>query len=615
LQTFILTYKKFCLLLACIMLSLIILSTIHAQTGGATEPVAMYIAPNAVLYVHNNAAVTVSSNVINSGVFGTVKGTTVNMLGNLWRNTSTGSFPDELGINSFTGTGGIFRFSNSRFPQYLAGGYSVSAKTGTSFPNLTVASPYGLYLDENTDTHIRNVLQMENGIFWLNGNNLLVGVTNPGTITGYTENRFIATENTSKGGYLYRSKISGASGSVVFPIGTQVGSYAPVAVMFNTGTPQDLHARVFDDIYQNAFLGPKGSPASVQQTWNIGQENSDSIPAIVALQHFANKEGAAFTAHRGNSYISLYDFTRRSWDTLGPSGFTSPGTLTTGTPQNGTYINIRSLQTIGVSSYLTKNADSRTDSITISKMALSPIRQPDGSYLVTYLFVIRNTGMLPAHSLQVLDTLTKVFVSPAKFAVSSVKATGGLVANNSFDGDAITDLLLPASRLGTRGTDTITLVLNVIPDRRSGYYYNNATVTGILNGFNSTQYVFSNQSVNGIAAPAPGTAPLPTPVLLSPAKYKMPEGFSPNGDGVNDKFEIGNLGIDNAAIWVFNKQGTLVYKNLAYHNDWDGSYNQNQGGQSSSKKVEDGTYFYKVVVTEAGTGKEETYYGFLSIWK
>jgi gliding motility-associated-like protein len=248
-------------------------------------------------------------------------------------------------------------------------------------------------------------------------------------------------------------------------------------------------------------------------------------------------------------------------------------------------------------------------------VALSPIRQPDGSYLVTFLFIIRNTGILPAQSLQVLDTLTKVFASPAKFSVGSVKATGGLAANNSFDGDAITDLLLPASKLGTHGTDTITLVLNVISDKNSGYYYNSATVKGILNGFNSTQYVFSNQSVDGITAPAPGTPPLPTPVLLSPAKYKMPEGFSPNGDGVNDKFVIGELGINNAAIWIFNKQGTMVYKNMNYHNDWDGRYNQNQGGQSSSKIVEDGTYFYKVVITEAGTGKEETYYGYLSIWK
>src|SRR6188768_934014 len=137
------------------MQSLVMLSPITAQTGGATEPFALYIAPNAVLYVNNNAAMTVSSNVINSGVFGTVKGVTINMLGNLWRNTSTGSFPDELGITSFTGTGGSFRFSNNNFPQYLSGAYSVAAKTGASFPNLTVASPYGLYLDENTDTHIR----------------------------------------------------------------------------------------------------------------------------------------------------------------------------------------------------------------------------------------------------------------------------------------------------------------------------------------------------------------------------------------------------------------------------------------------------------------------------
>jgi gliding motility-associated-like protein len=614
-KKFLHTYGKICLC-AFAMQGVCMFFPFAAGAVSNIDTFALYVAPNTNLYINSNAQVSIFSDVINSGVFGTVKGVTVNLYGDNWRNTTTATFPDEFGINnnnSFTGVGGLFRFGNSNFPQYLAGGYSLLTKPGNAFTNLSVANPRGLYLSENTDAQIRGTLVFENGLLWLNGNNLVVGVLNPGAIAGYTENRFVATGNTSKGGYLYRSQISSSAGSVVFPVGTQAGSYAPVSVMFNTTTPQDIHVRVFDNIYRNAFQGTTGSPASVQQTWNLGQQNNTAVPSIIGIQHINQNEGAAFTAHRGNSYISMYDFTLRTWDTLGPSGVSTPGSLTTGTPQRGTYVNARIFTSLGLDTYLTKNADTRTDSITIAKAALTPVHEPDGSFRVTYLFLVHNASTLPVNTLAILDTLNKVFISPATFTVTSVAASGNLSPNPAFDGVVVTDLLLPASTLAPHATDSVTLVLNVVNNKKDGYYYNTASVNGILNGFNNTQYVVNNLSVNGLTFPAPGTASVPTPVILSQGKYQIPEGISPNGDGINDKFVIGSLGIDYASIWVFNKQGILVYKNLNYHNDWDGT--SNLGGPLSNQKVEDGTYFYKIVVADATTGKQETYYGFLSIWK
>lgn len=587
--------------------------TVTAQNN---NEFALYLAPNATLYVNNKANLSVFNNVINNGTMGSVKGVTINMYGDRWRNGVTASFPDEWGVNnpnSFSGVGGAFRFFNSSSPQYLAGGFSVTTKTGGAFPNLLVANPRGLYLDEGTDTHILGNLHFEDGLLWLNGNNLMVGKNNPGSITGYTENRFVATGNTPKGGNLYRAKLSSATGSVVFPIGTQAGSYAPVSIMFNTATPQDLHARVFDNIYRNATIGPTGSPASLQQTWNIGQENNTQVPSIVAFQHVVDREGPAFTAHRGNSYVSKYDFTERTWDTLGPSGLSNPGIYTTGPHIRGAFINTRVFTILGEDNYLTKTADTRTDSITLAKAALTPVRQPDGSYRVTFVFLLTNRGNLTANTVQLLDTLDKVFPSPASFSVSSIQTSGQLVANPAFNGTTNTNLLLPASTLPIKSTDTVTLVLNIVTNKKEGYYYNTASLKGTLNGYNNTQYVFNNRSVNGLTAPATGAAPVTTPLILSPAKYQMQEGMSPNGDGINDKFVIGSLGNNRAAIWVFNKQGILVYRNQNYKNDWDGT--NNQGGPTSNQRVEDGTYFYKVVVTDVANGSEETFYGYLSIWK
>lgn len=568
---------------------------------------------NATIYANDKTQVGISSNFTNNGVFGTVKGTVIHMMGGRWTNGATASFPDELGVTSFSGVGGQLRFISNNTPQMLNANYSVPAKAGASFPNVVISNPFGVYME--SDAHVRANLHFENGILWLNTHNLLIGVNDPGSITGYTDKKFVATGNTPAGGYLYRSKVSGASGNVLFPIGPQAGSYSPLSIMYNTARPQDLHVRAFDEIYRNAFFGTKGSIASLQQTWNIGQEDTVSVPTIIALQHNESREGAAFTAHRGNSFVSQYDFIKRNWDTLPPSGITNPGTFTTGTPLNTTYINTRTLSTIGQTTYLTKTADTRTDSLTLGKAALTPTRQPDGTYLVTFMFFVRNEGMYRADSLQVLDSLDKILKPSISFSVVSVKATGTLKANPNFDGVTDNDLLTNGSTLAANTTDTITLVVNVNSGIKEQYYYNTAYVKGVLNGYVNTQYVFNNASVNGPAAPAPGSKPVPTPVILSEARFNMPHGFSPNGDGVNDYLVIDNLGNNKCAIWIFDKNGTYVYKNMNYHNDWDGSNNQNQGGASSRQKIADGTYFYKIVITDAVTGKQETYNGFISVWK
>jgi gliding motility-associated-like protein len=607
-------YKKILLTACCMQVLLLFYSTANARY--VTDTVGLYIAPNAVMYVNGNTQIGISSVAINSGMFGSVKGTTIHMTGNYWRNTPTASFPDEMGINNpntFTGTGGIFRFVNNSAQQYLSGSYSLINKNGPAFPNLTVASPLGLFLYQ-TDAQVRGTLHFETGLLTLNNNSLVVGVNDPGTITGYTENRFIATGNANKGGYLYRSNISGATGSIVFPIGTQAGSYAPISIMFNAAAPQNLHARVFDIVYSNGFFGTTGFPYSVQQTWNVGQENNSTIPAIMAIQHLTPREGAGFMAHRGDSYISNYDFSLRAWDTLGPSGIVSPGTITSGAPIANAYINTRSFDSLGTNTYLTKTAEPKADSVTLAKGGLTPVRQPDGSFLVTYVFLIQNAGRFPANKIQLLDTLDKVFPSPATFTIVSVNASGNLVANKSYDGVTITDLLQSGSILALGKTDTVTLVLNATANQKEGYYYNNALLKGTINGVNGQQYTLNNRSVNGFTSPNPSAQPVPTPMILTESKYQLPHGFSPNGDGVNDKFIIGNVGpTDQVSVLIFNKQGQLVYRNTNYHNDWDGT--SNEGGAASNKKIEDGTYFYRIAIIEGATGKQENYYGFIAIFK
>ena len=66
----------------------------------------------------------------------------------------------------------------------------------------------------------------------------------------------------------------------------------------------------------------------------------------------------------------------------------------------------------------------------------------------------------------------------------------------------------------------------------------------------------------------------------------IPSGYSPNGDGVNDNFEI--IGIDvyrDNELTVFNRWGQVVYQTVGYANEWNGQ------GNTGSPLLDD-TYFY-----------------------
>jgi gliding motility-associated-like protein len=71
----------------------------------------------------------------------------------------------------------------------------------------------------------------------------------------------------------------------------------------------------------------------------------------------------------------------------------------------------------------------------------------------------------------------------------------------------------------------------------------------------------------------------------------IPEGFSPNGDGHNDFFEIDFLELypaNNLVVW--DRWGKKVYEARNYNNDWDGTTNQ---AFALNKQLPTGTYYYE----------------------
>jgi len=95
-------------------------------------------------------------------------------------------------------------------------------------------------------------------------------------------------------------------------------------------------------------------------------------------------------------------------------------------------------------------------------------------------------------------------------------------------------------------------------------------------------------------------------ITITPQSIFISEGFSPNGDGVNDYFIIQGAEGHTIDLKIFNRWGNLVYSSKQYLNDWDGSSNS---GMLISNQLPVGTYFY---IVNFNNGKKEKI-GYLTI--
>ncbi len=90
-------------------------------------------------------------------------------------------------------------------------------------------------------------------------------------------------------------------------------------------------------------------------------------------------------------------------------------------------------------------------------------------------------------------------------------------------------------------------------------------------------------------------------------------GFSPNGDGSNDVFEITGIDLSQEnTIEIYDRWGGLLYKRKNYDNSW-GGLSENSRTLKKGKLVPVGTYFYFLKIKDAVTNKEKVYKGWVYI--
>jgi len=143
------------------------------------------------------------------------------------------------------------------------------------------------------------------------------------------------------------------------------------------------------------------------------------------------------------------------------------------------------------------------------------------------------------------------------------------------------DLILPEGvRTILRAVATGNMLHYFWKDNSLGYLDNDTVLQPLFTAVKDMAYKFVVTSKEGCVA----SDSIYIKVLL---KLQIPNVFSPNGDGINDIWEIKNLSdYSNSRVQVYNRYGQLIYHSIGYSQSWDGTIN--------GKPLPIGTYYYLI---------------------
>jgi len=218
----------------------------------------------------------------------------------------------------------------------------------------------------------------------------------------------------------------------------------------------------------------------------------------------------------------------------------------------------------------------------------------DGSFSWTYLLSLHNDTPNTINNIQVEDNLDDVFKSKGcTYTITNISATGALTANGLYNGSSNTKTLINGLSLNSGQMDSIKIEVNVnIHDQTDNFsVFNQATLTGKAAFGDFTMKSHANDTT---------VLAIPTQTDIPVLKVITPEGFSPNGDGINDKFVIIHEPSTRIDLEVFNRNGNSVYKSSNYQNEWDG---QGMGGLLGGANLVNGTYYLTYQVVKISTGE------------
>jgi gliding motility-associated-like protein/uncharacterized repeat protein (TIGR01451 family) len=196
--------------------------------------------------------------------------------------------------------------------------------------------------------------------------------------------------------------------------------------------------------------------------------------------------------------------------------------------------------------------------------------------------------VIPSADLSVVKTVNNAHPIIGKSVIFSIVATNNGVDNAT--GVKVTDILQSGytyvSSTGTIGTyDSFSSVWTIgLLNVGKSETLNIKAIVNVLGNYSNTA------TIDGIEVDGDPENNTST-IITYPTDFFIPDGFSPNGDGINDLFVI--RGISNYPknrFVIYNRWGNKVYEASPYINMWDGRsmFGLRVGGD----ELPIGTYFY-----------------------
>jgi trimeric autotransporter adhesin len=206
--------------------------------------------------------------------------------------------------------------------------------------------------------------------------------------------------------------------------------------------------------------------------------------------------------------------------------------------------------------------------------------------------------------LNVIKTVNNAYPIIGKTVIFTITASNN--GPNNATGVIVTDILQDGytyvsstSSIGSYNPSTGIWTIGTVNNGASAVL--TITVTVVAGGNYVNNAIISGNEADGNMANNVSS------VTTYPAEFFIPQGFSPNADGINDLYVI--RGIEyypSNTFTVFNRWGDKVFGTNPYQNTWDGK--STTGVRVGGDELPVGTYFYVLDLGDGSTVYKGTIY-------
>ena len=376
----------------------------------------------------------------------------------------------------------------------------------------------------------------------------------------------------------------GTSGTYTYVWTVPSGASNPGNVdNFTTST-----AGTYSVVITNTSTGCSSLSASGLVTINSNPTVSVNSPTVCA------GNSTTVTATPGSS--GTYNY---SWTV--PTGTVNPGNIASfSTYTAGNYSVVITNTSTGCSSasgsgIVTVNANPTVtvngDTVCTGSLAtITANPSPSGTY--TYSWTVpagaTNPGSVNTFNTSISGTYSVVITNSSGCA--STSASGNATFVPSFD-FTITDVCVNNNfTLGVIPTsnsfdiNSATFAWELVSTSGNVAVGTNSSTFDVTSYLNSTVVNEQLPITFGVTVTSGGCQQYHT-IVLTRVFCEIQRGISPNGDGLNEFFDLQTLGVQKLSI--FNRYGTKVYSRTDYTNQWVGQ-------AESGNELPDGTYYYVI---------------------